>query len=505
MKRILFYLFFILLGLQQGIAQNITGKIIDSKTGESIPYANIQINNTESLISNADGFFSISESNSEDTSVLNVSYLGYVNTRITLAQLKSQQNIIRLEPGVFELSAVDVSNAKPNAYSIMATVKKNLERNYKNQDQPTKEVLFYRESNFFKPEKLDMEIIKSTGFTKNSLKLTNAELNSFNSKLVLNPPKEYTDMLCNYYTSNKMEKDKRVSFSKLEVVKATKLMDENRSTNIDDLQQTATKMLLKHLDSTKYYRVKSGLFGSRDTISLRKDFYKKKKNNNKTQTTSSIRSLKYFISRNNFLQNNRLDFVNQSELYEYDYEGAIYSNENEFVYVLKFKPKRSKAKYTGKLYISETDYAVVRADFTLAEGKTVKEFNMKFLLGIKSFEDVSRGTLIFNRNQSGTGYYLRYASREKGNSFYINRPLKFIELSDSEKDVLAFDIKVEGSSLNKREILNISRTESTNATFEDVVEKDFKIIDVKKYDPALWKGMSTIEPLEEMKQFKTAD
>jgi hypothetical protein len=35
-------------------------------------------------------------------------------------------------------------------------------------------------------------------------------------------------------------------------------------------------MMLQHLDSTKYYRVKSGLFGSRDTISLRKDYNKKK-------------------------------------------------------------------------------------------------------------------------------------------------------------------------------------------------------------------------------------
>jgi hypothetical protein len=34
-------------------------------------------------------------------------------------------------------------------------------------------------------------------------------------------------------------------------------------------------MMLQHLDSTKYYRVKK-LFGSRDTISLRKDYNKKK-------------------------------------------------------------------------------------------------------------------------------------------------------------------------------------------------------------------------------------
>lgn len=125
----------------------------------------------------------------------------------------------------------------------------------------------------------------------------------------------------------------------------------------------------------------------------------------------------------------------------------------------------------------------------------MKAFNMKFILGIKSAENISKGTIIFNRNPSGTGYYLRYASREKGIYFYVNRPIKFIELTDSERDVLTLDIKVEGSSLNKRELLNISHTEITNTTFAAVDEKDFKFIYVKQYDPKLWKGISTIEPL----------
>ncbi len=506
MKRILPYLLFITFAFQHGIAQNGTGKIIDSKTGESIPYANIQVNNKESLISNADGFFSISEINSEDTSIIEVSYLGYNNARITIAQLKSQQNIIKLEPGIFELTAVDVSKTKPDAYDIMATVKKNLKNNYKNQEQPSKDVLFYRESNFFRPEKFDMEITKSTGFTKKSLKLANDELSAFNANLVAHPPSEFTDMLANYYNKRKVDNGKEVLLTKIEVVKSTKLMDENQSANVDDLQKTATNMLLKHLDSTKYYRIKSGLFGSRDSISLRKDFYKNRKSKDKRiEVTPPNSSLRRFVTNNNFLTNTSLDFVNNYEIYDYHYEGATYSSENEFIYILSFKPKKNKAKYTGKLYISETDFGVVRADFTLADGKTVKELNLKFLFGVKSAENVSKGTVIFNRNESGTGYHLRYASREKGISFYVNRPLKFIELTDSEKDVLAFDIKVEGNTLNKREVLTISHTEISNETYAQATEKTFKTIKLKKYDPAIWKGISTIEPLQEMKQFKTAN
>jgi hypothetical protein len=59
MRRILIHLFFISLGIQVGIAQDITVKIIDSKNGESLPYANIRVNNTTNLVSNAEGYFTL--------------------------------------------------------------------------------------------------------------------------------------------------------------------------------------------------------------------------------------------------------------------------------------------------------------------------------------------------------------------------------------------------------------------------------------------------------------
>jgi hypothetical protein len=46
-----------------------------------------------------------------------------------------------------------------------------------------------------------------------------------------------------------------------------------------------------------------------------------------------------------------------------------YTNENEFAYVLLLNLWKSKAMYVGKLYISETDYAVLRTDYVLDEGE----------------------------------------------------------------------------------------------------------------------------------------
>jgi len=504
MNKILLFLSVLLFQLA-GFSQNITAKIVDAKTGENIPYANILVSGTENLITNEEGVFTVSDKNNDATS-LAVSYLGYVGQLLTVGDLKKQQNTIKLQPGIFELDNVAVSNVKPDANSIMAEVKKNLKKNYQGEGKPLKNTLFLREMGSFKPKKLEIEITKSTGFSKSALKSANADVASFTSKLLATPPLEFTDVLGDYYTGNVPGKEKPVYTTKLDVVKATKLKDESKAVSIDNLERMASNIFLKHLDTTKYYRIKSGWFGSRDTISLRKDFNKKKKKKQKKSELTSVKgSIATFMAENKFHSGGKLDFVSEIELYEYTYEGAMYSNQNEFVYVLSFKPKKSKAKYTGKLYVSETDYAVVRADYNLAKGKKLGGINLKLLLGIKASENVSKGTIIFKPRATGNGYYLQYASTETGQYFYLNRPLKFIELTDDDKDVVAVDIKVEGDMTEKMEFLNISQSEISQNALESTKEEEFEYIRLKKYDPKIWKDYTAIEPLEEMKQFKVVE
>ena len=208
MKPNFFTTLFTLLIIQLGFAQNIKGKIIDSTTGETIPYANIKVNESENLVSNAEGFFTLSENNS---------------------------------------------------------------------------------SNNFKPSLIDVEINKSTGFTKQALNKVNTDLKAFSKQLISHPPQEFTDILCNYYSVKTKKGDKFLFNSKLNILKATVLKNEGRSSSVDDLEKTALNMMLQHLDSTKYYRAKSGLFGSRDTISLRKDFNKKKKTGVDIEINSQLR------------------------------------------------------------------------------------------------------------------------------------------------------------------------------------------------------------------------
>lgn len=473
----------------------ITGKIVDANTGDPIPYANIQCNN-QGLISNEEGFFRIAEAGTTDDTPILISYIGYAATQATPASLRSEMTV-KLIPATFELDEV-TARTPPTPEVIMATVRKNLKDNYKAGENPFQTKIFMRESSAFMPKKLLIELEKSTGFTKNNLKAFNADLAKFTSRAVSNPSKQYTDVLFNYYGLPK------TATYKMDVAKATKLHDKNKSSSIEDMQGNAMDLFLKHLDTTKYYRIKSGWFGTHDTVTLRKDFVSNKKQKPKTELTS-LKNNFYGVLNENSVFSKDFEFIHEPKDYTYKNEGSVLLPDGNFAYVVSFSPNRSRAIYTGKMYISENDFAIIRADYKLVEGKKAGGLNMKLLLGVKFSENLKSGTMIFNQRPGGDGYYLQYASAETGQYFYLNRPLKFIEITKEEKDVVAFDLKIEGNMYNKTEYLNLERHEIPESAFEAAKETEFKYQVISQYDPKLWADVGGIEPLQEMKRFKAEE
>lgn len=505
---------FTLFGLHNGIAQTITGKIVDAQDGQGLPYSGIAINDTENIISSEEGFFTV-PGNITDDALLTISYLGYNTARITVGELK-QNSIVKLQSGAYELEAVYVTNVKVNADSIMAAVKKNLKNNYKVTGDPISSKVFYREGLAFKPIKLKAEMTEATGYKKNEIKAANAELKAFASGLISHPPQEFTDMLFNYHTATKTYKnkegiDKQGVMSKFEVVKAVQLKDKTRGIDINELEKMASGILFRHLDTNKYYRIKSGLLGTRDTVVANGTFYesyesrKYAKNSINNSKLNKAKGKVTSFMWNNSLQNSKFDFVNNQELYEYSYAGTAQSGNNESILIIKFKPKKRKAKYAGTLYVSEKDYAVVRAEYVLGEGKTLGGVNLKFLFGVKQSDNVSRGTLIFKELSADKGYYLQYGSHETGQYIYINRPLKFKEITEGDKHEVAFDVKVEANVIEREEYFVMSKEKSTEANYDSVKESDFEFIQLGSYDPNIWKEYGAMEPLEEMKQFRSVE
>ncbi len=319
-----------------------------------------------------------------------------------------------------------------------------------------------------------------------------------------------------YYSSWKEVEGKKAPYTKAVVLKGVILKDENRSTSFDDIEKSALHTLAKHLDTTKFYRIKSGVIGSRDTISFSDEYNKqqvekrRKKNNYTAPAHKNLSSVKGKISVFNHYKANLkhviFSFINKPELYQYTYLRTTYIDD-DLVYVLEFSPKKSKAKHVGSIYVSHEDFAVLRVDYALAKGKNMSGINLKLLLGIKVFENVHQGTLLFKKNTHSNKYYLHYSSQEEGQYFYINRPLKLIEINKKrrERELLSLDMKVEGNSVDKTEYLNMEVQPVSETTLEGIEEKEFDYQILKNYNPAIWRGYNVIEPLEELKNFKTLE
>lgn len=487
-------------------AQSSVATIVDAISGETIPYANIKIGNSQNTVSNGDGKFNLSIADQDQQKTIVVSYIGYESEQITVANLQKQNYIIKLTPGVYELENVQVSDKKEDANSIMAKVKANINENYIMPDNPFQNTIFLREESNFKAKQLKIEIEKSTGFSKSKLKDVNTEIANFISKTIKNPPREFKDFLGTYTSQITKKEGKSVNVSRLNVLKATKIKDENKSTSLQDLEKTTSNLFLKHLDTTKFYRVKSGWIGSRDTVSFNKTYNanKKSKKNKKDEIKNVASAKSELISIQNKTHpayGTIMEFMRNTDWYTYTADGAIFTADYKLVYVINFKPKKGKASYEGTLYISENDYAVVKATYALAKGKTLSGINLKLLLGIKFRDNISSGTLIYKENPETKKYYLQYANQQDGQYFYLNRPLKFIEITEKDGDVLALDIKAEGQVSNKTEYLNLGQKEISASAFEQLKETDFKYLLLKKYDPKIYKEFTTVEPAEEMKQF----
>lgn len=509
MKNILLFTF--LLIQYATFSQNKIATIIDAGSGETIPYANIKIGTNATNISNSEGKFSIADANADTSTLIEVSYIGYQTQQLTISTLEKQDYIIKLVPGVYELNNVDVTDKKEDVLSIMAKVKANLNKNYWPDESAWSNTVFVREQNTFQAKQFNLEIDESTGFSKSKLKEVNSEIKRFATQMTKSPPKEFKDFLGVYSASVSKKDDKFVNASKLKVLKASRIKDENRSVSIDDLEKTSSNLFLKHLDTTKFYRVKSGWFGSRDTISFSKEYNKNRKKDQKDSkpepknVTGAKSTIMNIQRQSSAISGMNTNFIRQNDWYKYTLDGAVFTDDYKLVYVIKFQPKKGKAKYEGTLYVSESDYAVVKATYQLAKGKTLGGINLKWILGVKVFENVSSGTLIFKENTATKKYYLQYANLEEGQYFYLNRPLKFIELAEEDRDVLALDIKAEGNILDKTEYLNLEHKALSASEFESIIENDFKYIQMKKYDPKFYKEFTTLEPAEEMKQFSITD
>jgi CarboxypepD_reg-like domain len=469
-------------------AQSLSAKIIDKTTSLPVPYAAIQTGQHKGVISNEEGVFNI-DLNNNSVQQITISSLGYKTQVASIASILNANYIIELEPAINELNTVYLSNKKPNVDSIIARVVRNLDKNYKAEHVNHK--LFYRETSYMDFDNLDFEIKKASHVKKKQLLDANNNLKNMADNVMSSNFVHFTDFMGKLSI---MTKDSM----KLEVVKAAQIINSKKDFSLENIQERAQNIVLKYLDTTLTYKLKTGLFKIEDSLSLAsdKDADIKKQDFEISDLKSKAKSiLKDSKPSTKGLLKNILTDNN----YSYTLKNVTLYN-GEMVYTISYKPRKAKAKYAGTLYVSDDTYAILKTDYSYAKGKRGSKFNLRLLLGVKYIENISNGTIIFNKNTENW-YEPRYIKHEEGHYFYVSRPLKFIENTSSRNKVL-FDFKIEGTARNKEELLFTSTATITDATFNAITEaKTIPYQKQRKYDASLWGTNETLVPTEELKTF----
>ena len=472
--------------------QSLTAKVVDSNNNP-IPFATVQTDENSGVITNEEGFFTI-DLKDVASNEITFSCLGFASRSISIEAIKNNNNIIVLEEFIDELSKVFLSNSKPNADDIIQKVNNNLAKNYKHDNQTVQ--FFHRNTAYADFDRFEAKVTKASGMRKKQHEGVNKSLDSLTRTIVNSNTMYFQDYLGDLMIKNRKE-------AKLNIHKATSLVDNSKNFSLDNVQTKAQGIILKYLDTTLTYKLKTGLIKVEDSLSLKSD-------NNNDKDNEDIYDIKNLKGETHGLLHDAQTFsdsflrkIINPELYNYEFVDVTGFN-GELVYIINFKPRKAKSKYAGKLYIADETFAVIKLDYDFGKGKRGEKFNLKLLLGIKYIENINKGTIIFQKNEDST-YSPKYINQEEGRYFYVNRPIKFIENS-REKNKVGFNFLIEGSARSKKELFIINKSSLNQSEFSSFTEaEDVPYQKLKQYDPTIWKTHNAIEPLAEMKRFKSSE
>ncbi len=473
------------------LSQNLTAKLIDKTTNAPIPYATIKTGTHTGVISNEEGVFTLYYKNEKKE--INISCMGYESISLTIAEIGKMNNIIPLAPAINELNEVFISNRAPNADSIISKVKSKLSENYNNAlNQYT---VFHRTTDRVNFNKLEFEIDKASHVKKQQLREVNKSLTDLATQVKYSNMVQFADFKGDIYA---LDKDS----IRLEVEKATRLLDHKNDFSLEKIQEKAQRIVLTYLDTTKTYKLKTGLFKIEDSLSLKDEEFEDE-NENQYHLSHLNNRTKSLLRASQFYDTSFLNKILNPKLYEYAM-GDVATSNGELIYIITFTPRKGKAKYAGKLFIADDNYAVTRMDYDYYKNRHGSKVNLRLILGVKYIENVSKGTILFEKDSSQI-YHPKYIKRTTGSYFYVSRPLKLIENSD-EKYKVNFDFKIEGDNLSKEELLITSHNKLSFLGFQAVRQAEKASYQVlNSYEKTIWDNEVILAPSEEMKTFDSAE
>lgn len=469
-------------------SQTVSGKIINKNTLKPIDKVAIITDLKKGSTSDKDGNYSIEIRNIKSATF---SSLGFESLTLSIEDLKKLKFTVALVEKVNELDEIQLNLAKISLDSILIKTQRSMRENYiSGATQSHFYARDYSEINF---KKLELELEKSTLLNKKSKKLAEEELTAYASKLKTSYPEFFTEFK-GVISSKKIyskKLKKHINQNNIENVDAIAVMTNDENITIKSAQTTLQNIVLKHLDSSKTYKITSGLFKVEDSLSLKEII--KETDSLSNDNTFGVQSASY---QYNDAVKNALFFTKKNQYNFLDvkyYEHQFNANEllaNRMYYSVSFEPNKGKSKFSGKILINPDDFTIAKIEYQFADGKRGQNINLKWLLGIKAAENIRNISVYYEKNKDNK-LYVAYTKETIGTYAYVHRPIKFRENS-KEKHKAKFDIKIEVDVKATREFF-ITDAYAIDETKIKPLEKDDyakrkEYLTKKTYNNTNWKN-----------------
>lgn len=429
-------------------SQVITGKIIDTALQKGIENVAIQTNKDQGTVSDKNGNYKISAKN---VSYVTFSKLGFATKTISLNELKKLNFTIALKEKSTQLKGFQLNIFKISLDSLLVKTKRSMQKNFVS--YPIKSNFYVSENQIFDFKKLDLKFKSSSLLERKKEKLAKVDLQNFADAIKKSNPDIPRVFLGTLETKNYYSEKLKKNFSqkKTDSIIGFKPLDSTKIFSLDKLQNQTKQLILKYLDKNKTYKVKSGLFKVEDSVAFGKS--KMIKDSSKLKNSFTAYKTNGYVDtvfkRAGFFKNNdETNFLNTKYYKHQLLTNEFFKDSNH--YIIYFKPRKSKAKYEGKIYINPKDFTISKVNYEFSKGKKGESLNLKLLLGVKYSENKHTGIILYQKNRNNE-YYVAYSKEAISRYTYANRPFKFIENS-KEKNKIKLSVKLE---FNMNEIMEV--------------------------------------------------
>ena len=464
-----------------------SGIVLDSDNKTPLLYASIYILNTaRGTVSNELGHFTINISGLNKTDTLGFQYVGYKTRTISLGELEAD-SVIYLKGEIINLSEFLVFATEPNAVEIVKNVIKNKKTNYRKTTSKKQTFIRLRDNLIMDDFSFD--------YKKSSLAELDRETFDRAGEKIPKNTTSYTDFLVNLYFNKDEAND--IKFDPIKMV----------SLKEDDINEPSqlSVVLEKALDNTKedeYWKVKSGIISKKiDNDEMGKGKSSDSLGENTQRLSFYTSSVKEQLQFSQMEDKDQWEFLYSTSKYNYTIGGGTRVN-GEDVYIIDFTPKKN-GLFMGRIFISVSTYALIRADYEYAPDKIGLDFK---LLGMGYTEKSFKGSIYFEKKEDN--YVLKYFSRKIGTYLTIDRNLalqkkKSRTLFDKKVEEIKVGLIIKSDVEESLELLVIEDNKISDQQYTDFNQPDIiKPISVKQFNDNLWKDYDIIEPTEQMKDYK---